>query len=242
MHHPRKLAKLSGYHLHTLDGEMGKLKQIYFDDHHWTARYFVVDSARSSIGHDVLVNPSEIKDIDDANEYFELNQTREQINHSPPPDTVLPVSHHHEQEYSHYYGWMPDWTADPIFGAPLIHPPVSEEDVNTPEQQLRSSNEVIGYRIQAEDGEIGHVEDFIVEDPDWKIRYLEINTGNWLPGKKVLIAPTWIRQVSWTDKQVTINLTREAVHSAPTYDPSKLITRDYQLTLYKYYGKKFHHD
>ncbi|MBF0289364.1 MAG: PRC-barrel domain-containing protein [SAR324 cluster bacterium] len=244
MHQPRKLNELSGYQLRTIDGDDAKMTQIYFDDQHWTVRYFIVHTQSMQSGQGVLVVPSVIKKIDEENKTVEMDVTMDQINQCPSANTVLPVSHHYKQESGHYQGWTPYWVADPIFGAVPLNPPhTPEEDFKVPEQQqLRSSNEVIGYLIQAEDGEIGQVEDFIVEDPDWKIRYLEINTSNWLLGKKVLIAPTWIQQVSWTDKQVMINLSREAIQSAPAYDPSKLISRDYQLKLYKYYGKKFHQD
>jgi hypothetical protein len=99
--------------------------------------------------------------------------------------------------------------------------------------------EVVGYHIHALDGEIGHVEDLILEEPDWTVRYLEINVGIWLFGKKVLIAPAWIQGVDWTRKVVTVDLTREAIESAPAYDPSEVISRDYQVALYGHYGKTY---
>ena len=57
---------------------------------------------------------------------------------------------------------------------------------------LRSANKVTGYRIGATDGDIGHVEDFIIDDETWEIRYMVVDTQNWWPGKKVLVAPQWI--------------------------------------------------
>ncbi len=102
---------------------------------------------------------------------------------------------------------------------------------------LRSTNEVIGYRIEAMDGEIGHVEDFIVDVDTWIIRYLVIDTRNWLPGKKVLIVPQWAEEINWTATRVYLNLTRQAVKNSPEYDPSMPVNREYEKRYYDYYGR-----
>ena len=74
-----------------------------------------------------------------------------------------------------------------------------------------------GYHIQAADGEIGHVEDFIIDDETWAIRYLIIDTRNWWPGKKVLVSPQWIERVSWSESKVFVNLPRETIKQSPEY-------------------------
>lgn len=107
---------------------------------------------------------------------------------------------------------------------------VISEDVH-----LRSTQEVASYHIAATDGEIGHVEDFIVEDDSWTIRYLAIDTRNWLPGKKVLVSPQWIALLDWARGQVHVNLSREGVKQSPEYDNSKLISREYETQLYQHY-------
>jgi hypothetical protein len=102
---------------------------------------------------------------------------------------------------------------------------------------LRSTREVIGYNIQASDGEIGHVEDFIVDDETWIIRYMVVNTRDWLPGKKVLVAPRWIEKVTWAESKVYVELTRESVKNSPEFDPSAPVNREYETKLYDYYGR-----
>jgi len=67
---------------------------------------------------------------------------------------------------------------------------------------LRSTRQVTGYHIHATDGELGHVEDFIVDDENWAVRFLVVDTRNWLPGKKVLLSPQWIERVEWADSSV----------------------------------------
>jgi sporulation protein YlmC with PRC-barrel domain len=102
----------------------------------------------------------------------------------------------------------------------------------------RSTNYVSGYHVQASDGEIGKVEDFIIDDDTWAIRYLVINTHNWWPGKKVIVSPKWIERVSWDESKVFVNLTREAIKQSPEYTEDSLITRDYEIGLHKHYSRQ----
>jgi sporulation protein YlmC with PRC-barrel domain len=97
---------------------------------------------------------------------------------------------------------------------------------------------VSGYHIQAEDGEIGHVEDFIIDDETWAIRYLVIDTKNWWSGKKVLISPQWIERVSWSESKVFVNLSHETIKQSPEYTEASLLTRDYEARLYQHYQRK----
>lgn len=242
MRQPYKLGSLTGYALQARDGEIGKLKQIYFDDQYWMVRYFVVHTGSWLLGQDVLIAPVVVTAVDEENQCLEVNLTREQIKNCPPLNAALPVSRHYEQEYYRYYGWEPYWGDASLIGRVPVMPPVSAaaEEPQEPEHpHLHSSEEVTGYHIHAHDDDIGHVEDFIVEAPDWEIRYLEVDTRNWLPGKHVLVEPAWIRQVDWANQKVTVDLLREAIETAPPYDPDKILSREYQVALYSHYGMTF---
>jgi hypothetical protein len=105
------------------------------------------------------------------------------------------------------------------------------------DRHLQSARDVMGYRIAATDGEIGHVDDFIVDDETWALRYMVVDTRNWLPGRKVLVATEWIREVRWTDASAVVDLTREAVRSSPEFDPAAPINREVEVQLYDYYGR-----
>jgi hypothetical protein len=72
------------------------------------------------------------------------------------------------------------------------------------DSHLRSTKAVTGYHIEALDGELGHVDGFIVDDESWAIRYMEVATRNWWPGKKVLVSPAWIDRMSWEDSKVYV--------------------------------------
>lgn len=240
----RKLAQLRRYRLHARDGEIGRLKEILFDDHYWSLRYFVVHTGNWLLGKDVLIVPSMVSSIDTDNQCLNVDLTRAQIEHSPEIDTSLPISRHDEHDYYGHYGLSPYWRDDPIFGdLPKVTPVPEALQPREPDQpHLRSSNAVTGYRIHAQDGEIGHVEDFILDDQDWGIRYLEINTRNWLPGRHVLVAPIWIHSIDWRDKEVIVNLQRASIETAPAYDTGKVIGNDDELALYKHYGKHLEHE
>jgi len=240
----RNLKNLHGFKLKARDGEIGKLKQVYFDDRRWKVRYFVVQTGNWLLGQEVLITPSMIDGVAAEEKQIAVNLTCTQIRKSPPVDTELPVSRHYEQEYFRYYGGEPYWSTDPIFApTPFIPPPGEGELPKQPEHpHLRSSNEVEGYHLHTQDGQIGHVEDFVLDDKTWAIRYLEIDTGKWLPGRKVLLSPAWLRSVDLARNEITVDLPSDLIKTAPEYDPDQLISRDYQLALYKHYGKAFENE
>ena|ERR1039457_6016727 len=92
--------------------------------------------------------------------------------------------------------------------------------------------------IRRIDGEIGHVDVFIIDDKTWAIRYLVVNTHKWWPGKKVLISTQWIDSVSWTDSKVFIDLHRETIKQSPEYTEKSLLTRDYEIGLHHHYKRQ----
>jgi hypothetical protein len=178
---------------------------------------------------------------------MDVTLTKNQIEHSPDVDTHRPVSRQHEAEYLSYYGYAPYWS-DPLSGIDyypggLLMPSMvavglaPQVSANPEDSHLRSNSEVTGYAIAAADGDIGHVAGFIVDDAGWKIRYIEVATKNWLPGKKVLISPAWINRVSWEASAVCTALTREAIRTAPEYVASSPVTREYEDALYNHYGQ-----
>jgi hypothetical protein len=105
------------------------------------------------------------------------------------------------------------------------------------ESHLRSCTAVRGSHIHATDGDIGHVEDFLVDEHSWAIRYLIVNTSNWWGDHEVLVAPQWIDRVSWSDATVSVGLTRQAIKSAPLYDEAAQLDRQQEQAMYEHYGR-----
>jgi len=217
---------LVGCTVRAKDGGIGRVEEFYFDNHKWIIRYMVVDTGRWLQGRQVLISTAALKRPEWKSRAFPVNLTKQQVRNSPSIDTDKPVSRQHEAELHGYYNWPIYW------GLGLSAPTEKLADPN-----LRSTRQVTGYHIQAMDGEIGHVQDFIVDDETWAIRYVVVNTQNWLPGKKVLVSPAWIRRVSWDKSKVFVGLSREPVKNSPGFDPSKPVSRGYEERLFDHYGR-----
>ena len=234
---------LKGFKLCGLDGEIGKVKEFYFDDHHWTVRYLIADTGDWLTGKQVLISPHALVTVNREEKYVSINLTKKQIEDSPLLDSDRPVSRQFEESYYGYYGWPVYWGGPYMWGPYpyILHN--NKKRIETPKSDktwdpnLRSSLDVTGHTIQATDGEIGHVDDFVIDDDTWAIRYLVIDTRNWWPGKKILISPQWIESVSWKESKVTVNLLRESIKQSPEYTEEALLTRDYEERLHKHYNR-----
>jgi uncharacterized protein YrrD len=243
-----KAKTLKGYKLHGLDGEIGKVKEFYFDDHHWMVRYLVADTGNWLTGRQVLISPYSLVAVNKEEQYITIDLTKKQIEDSPSLDSDKPVSRQFEDSYYGYYGYPMYWNGLYTWGAyPYIVRDRAMWGESTKggkvwDPNLRSTHDVSGHHIQAADGEIGHVDDFIIDDETWAIRYLIIDTQNWWPGKKVLVSPKWIERVSWSESKVFINLSRQTIKSAPEYTEESLPTRDYETGLHLHYNRQGYWD
>ena len=239
-----KAKTLKGYKLDSLDGDVGRVKEFYFDDHYWTIRYLVADTGNWLTSRQVLISPYALVSVNKEEEYISVVLTKKQIEDSPSLDSDKPVSRQFEEAYYGYYEWPGYWNGPLIWGDyPYIVRDSEKwrkptQSKNSWDPNLRSTNDVTGHHIQATDGEIGHVEDFIIDDETWAIRYLIIDTKNWWPGKKVLVSPQWIDRVSWTESKVFVDLSREMIKQSPEYTEESLLTRDYEAGLHKHYNRQ----
>jgi hypothetical protein len=247
----RSVNDLQGYTIHATDGDIGSVDQFYFDDELWVIRYLVADTGNWLPGRKVLITPISLGRADWGAKKLYVTLTKKQVENSPDIDTHKPVSRQYETAFLAYYGYPYYWggtslwgpaavpasLAVPRAGGPTAATPATAAPAEPADVHLRSTEEVTGYHIQATDGEVGHVEDFIVDDETWAIRYIGVDTRNWWPGKKVFLSPRWIARVSWEDSKVYVDLLRETIKNAPEYDESAPITREYEIELYDYYGR-----
>jgi uncharacterized protein YrrD len=235
---------LAGYKLNCLDGEIGNVEEFYFDDKHWTVRYLVADTGNWLTGRQVLISPYALKAVNKEQQHISVALTKKQIEESPSLDSDKPVSRQFEMSYYGYYGWPTYWAGSYMWGnypSMMRDPEQSKktvEEKKTWDLNLRSTHEVTGYHIQAKDGEIGHIEDFIIDDETWAIRYLIIATQNWWPGKRVLLSPKWIHRVSWNDSKAFIDLPRDTIKQSPEYTDGALLSRDYETELHHHYKQQ----
>jgi uncharacterized protein YrrD len=239
-----KAKTLKGYQLESLDGDIGKVKEFYFDDRHWAVRYLVAETGSWLMDRSVLISPYALGAVNEDQYTIVVSLTKKQIENSPLSKSDQPVSRQFEDSYNSYYGWPSYWSGVGMWGASPVIPrnreiAMGSEYVEKPlDLHLRSTHDVTNHRIQATDDEIGHVEDFIIDDETWAIRYLIINTRNWWPGKKVLISPGWIDSVSWSESKVFVNVSRESIKTSPDYTDELLPTRDYEDLLHRHYKRQ----
>jgi len=207
---------IDGYVTHARDGRLGTVSDLLFEDVRWIIRWLVVDTDNWLSGRKVILPLAALGQPDPALREFPVKLTMQQVKESPDVDTDQPVSRQIQTYLYNHYGFYP-------------YP--NEED-----SHLRSIAAVTGYHIHAADGEIGHVEDFLVDDAGWGIRYITVDTRNWWPGKRVLISPRSIREIDWADRLIQFNVNRRKVKDGPPYDTSITVDGAYDETFLTYYG------
>lgn len=248
-----KTSSLKGFAIQAQDGELGIVDDFYFDDQTWAIRYLTVETGSWLDNRQVLISPISVIHADWQAKRIEVGLTKQQVEQSPAIDTHKPVSRQHELAYIGYYGYGQYWGGPYLWG-PAGYPselaipasilatsgssdPAADRERQKADSHLRSSAAVSGYSVQASDGDIGHVDGFLVDDRAWAIRYVEIATRNWWPGKKVLVSPLWINHINWDTSTVSMALTRETIKSSPEYLESMPISREYENKLYLHYGR-----
>jgi len=261
----RSLNDLEGYDIRATDGLVGHVKDFFFDDETWVVRYLVVEAGSWLSSRMVLISPIAIGQPNWTDKVLPVSITREQVKNSPDIDTGKLVSRQNKMEYFGYYGYYPYyWGGAGLWGggaypgamlagggyaglesgAEYLTAQTEQARVardadrhENDDPHLRSSKAVMKYHIEASDGGIGHVQGLLLDDDTWAIRYLIVDTSNWWLGHQVLVAPKWIQNVSWLEREVSVNLTREAVKNAPPYHPTATLDRDEEISLHKHYSR-----
>jgi sporulation protein YlmC with PRC-barrel domain len=243
-----RLKKLQGLPIDASDGEIGTIKDVYFDDRQWAARYVAVETGSRLGSRNVLISTMSVQSIDWMRNRVQVGLTRKQIAASPPMDTHKPVSRQHERQLFDHYGYPYYWAGPFLWGAgshPFIPaPPLppsanlhGKDDEAPGDPHLRRAQEVRGYRIETTDDSVGQIEDFLVDSENWEIRYLVVDTRNWLPGRRVVIPPKWITGVDWMQRVVNVDVSPRIVQASPEYQPAQDFSRTHEANLYRHYGR-----
>ncbi|MDQ6828478.1 MAG: PRC-barrel domain-containing protein [Gemmatimonadota bacterium] len=242
----RSLKDLEGYAVCATDGEIGHVVDFLLDDQQWAVRYLVVEAGGFLAGRRVLISPIAFRDVDWSTRQFHLALTIDKVKASPAVDTDKPVSRQHERDYNRFYGYPDYWNYGSLWGMgmyPALLAGVGWKDAEvngnqaTGDASLRSAGELRHYHVQGTDDAIGHVDDFIADDATWGIRYLVVDTSNWWFGEKVLVSPHWAHRISWKDKNVYVDMSRDAIKNSPEWNGEAAVNRQYEQRLYDYYGR-----
>ena len=257
----RSINDLHGTVIEGIDGAIGRIHDLYFDDQAWTIRFLVVETGAWLEGRKVLISPVAIGEPDWDRRLLLASVTREQVRKSPDVDSQKPVSRQHEIEQYAYYGYPYYWGGSGIWGdgmrprmmlaayggakspaaarreADFVQAQADAQRRRGNDPHLRSARTMIHYHIHATDGDIGHVDGMLVDDETWTLRHFVVNTSDWWLGHQVLLAPPWIKDISWLEATVSVDLNREAIKHAPVYDPDALPDREQETRVHKHYAR-----
>ncbi len=246
----KNASEIHGYGIAATDGHIGTVSDLLFDDKTWLVRWLAVDLGAWLPGRKVILPSSVLGHLDLNGETFPVRLTMQQVKDSPDVDTDQPVSRQMETNIYDYYGWSPYWCTGFYMGgygfaggAPLAVPYRKyggadgvHENEQEGDKHLRGAEELSGYHIHALDGAIGHIDDLLVEDGDWSIHYLVVDTSNWWIGKKVLISPRSVKTIDWSERTIGLDVDRQRIKDSPAYDAQTLIDRPYEKQFHEHYG------
>ena len=228
----QNIKQLYGNKLAADDGDIGHVKDFYFDDESWVVRYLVADTGSWLMGRLVLLTPHSFGKLDRDEKTLHVKLHKKKIQDSPSIESHKPVSRQYETDYYAYYGWPAYWDGSAMWGIggyPVILPPSKKEMElqkkfhHRDDKHLRSMQEVIGYNIQSVDEEIGHVSSFLVDDRSWAIHELVIETGHWFSGKEILIPTGKVKRISYEEAKVFVSLTKADIQQTAENEVSQHI-------------------
>lgn len=246
----RRISRLHDFAIHATDGTIGKVKNLWFDQEDWTIRYLVVSTGNWFRRNEVLVSPIFIKELSWPEHEIYVNLTREQVKNSPPIESRSPISRKQEVEFYSYYRTPNYWAGYGLWGTGM-HPEDILALANHPKSNvrpgassnaqedvlLRTTQDVMKYRVFANRGEVGKIDDFIFDDRSWAIRYMVVAPAKLLHGRKVLLSPSWAKDISWKQKLVFVDIENSKIEDAPEFDPEEPVTPEYEERLIEHYKR-----
>ncbi len=244
----RSIKELIGYTIQATDGEKGKVHDILFDDKTWVTRYLEADLGTFFSQKRVLIPRFHLREPIWEEKHFPVNLTVKKIEESPDMESNLPFSRLYEKALMKHYDLKPYWpinvsayTARKSMMNPNqpLQTPDNTLEEDKIETHLRSFNEIQGYAVHAADERFGHINDLIIDDVDWQIMYVIVDTNNLFPwSKKVMIPIETVDKISFLNREASIKLSKETIENAPEYDPEAPVNAEYEKVLYDFFGRK----
>jgi hypothetical protein len=216
-----------GEKLRAFDGDIGHVRDFYFDDQDWAVRYLVADTGRWLTGRLVLLSPHALGDLAATGKALPVKLTRQQIEESPSIDEHKPVYRQHEEEYHRHYGYPYYAQRSPLWGLagyPVLVPPPRSIDLERKQidSHLRSTRHVKGYKIEATDGAAGELEDFVIDGTEWLIRAVVSKSAQWNLGENLTIPVGLVSRISYDDSTVYLEAARDALIQAAEEGPGQM--------------------
>lgn len=239
----RSCKSLEGYSLHAIDGEIGHLKTLHFNDEDWSIKYLVVDLGGLWNEKKVLLLPSASYEFSWIEQNISVKLTREQIKSALPYNADLPVSDQHElinhSNFKSLYlvepwsgSFLPLWFPDLKAGQALknLVQEIGDKD-------LRCVKMIAGYKCVLKDKELGKVEDFILDCNGWKLREIVIETNHLFSSSKKIIPVSKIKVFDTDNEKIELDLSSTELEDYPDYKEHDAVNREYVVKFYDYYGR-----
>jgi len=238
----RSILSLRNFTMRASDGEIGKVKDFYFDDHTWTLKYLVVETGNWLMGKRVLISTSVLRSPIWDSRTFPVDLTIDQVRHSPDIDTEKPVTRQHEADLYNYYSWPWDggglgfMTSGMVGGVIAPDVPLNErvdkamhhqEPTVNRDKHLRSFKQLYDFELRTSEKNVGEVHDFLINDADWTIPFVVIETGSWYSGKKILTSTKFVDNIEWASSSVYLLQAESVIKHMPEFDYDNINDRDY---------------
>lgn len=220
----RDLNKIKNCVVQGTEGIIGSVADVYVNDQTWKIHYLAADTGNLLEGRHVLISTQSFAHPHEDIGSFRALVSNAQVEGAPEFEIEKPISWEKEREICNYYRWS-------------TYFPIDERELSVFPGILTSANGLKDFSLQATDGEIGKIINFLIDDANWTVRYLVVDTSKWLAGKKVLISPMWNKSINWAERMMVVDLDQDQIEHSPEYDPAAPIERVYEINLYKHYGK-----
>jgi uncharacterized protein YrrD len=233
----------------STDGKPGDVEDIYFDDESMRARFLIVDVGNWFSEHLALLDIAEVTEIDVHKREIGLNLTRDEIEAAPDPDECKPVSEQARED-----PLDTDWPlvmlgpreriAAPIgfYTTAAAEPPKVAQEAEAQRVQqrnphLRSMRHMLNYRVlDLDDTRLGRIEDFLFEPEDGRIRYMVLDGGRILPGKRFVLAIDWVKGIDHRSQTVRVDVSEAQIADAPEPGELRELSRSEEAALYRHYN------
>jgi len=219
-----KANELTRCTLGATDGDVGTVHDLLIEGDDWHVRYLVADTRKWLPGRKVLIAPESIAGEPDwDNRRLPVDLTRAQIERGPEIDPLKPISRAQETELRDHFNWPLYWAGGGLGPnavvetirtkqpAPKKHSPLTAPGS---ESHLHRADAMIGYEVRAADGEVGRLSDFAIDPDGWTVRALVVDTGRWLPGRKVRVSPDHVERIDWGRQRMMLAVARELLEGA----------------------------
>lgn len=237
-----------GFTIGATDQQIGHVSDVLFDDESWSVRYVAVDTGSWLTGRTVLVAPRTVSDVHTERRVLVSTLTRTQVEASPPLERLLPITRPYETTLHDHYGWPYYWIAPPGLGT-LPFPPAPPPDIRAPNDameaphdlHLRKLSEIVGFGLEERDGELGYVDDTVIDPVTWIVRYVIVRMTRWLPEKKVMIDRDRVDEIDWVERKLVVDLDAWMIKDAPAFDEAMLHDPAYVRAIDSYFGSLSRH-